>query len=205
MRARYLALGLVPALAGLAVPLLQAGGQSRPLATRDYPFQPVPFTAVTLTDDFWAPRIEINRTATVPVAFEQCERTNRVDTVRAGGAGAARRGAGQPQSARLSLRRHRRLQGDRGRRLHAARPSRSEARRLRRRPDRQDRRGAGAGRLPLHDAHHRPAASAPLGGSGALGAASATTATSSTTSDICSRRRRRTIWPPASGRCSTSR
>ncbi len=79
MRARYLALCLVPALAGLAVPLLQAGGQSRPAATRDYPFQPVPFTAVTLTDDFWAPRIEINRTATVPVAFEQCERTNRVD------------------------------------------------------------------------------------------------------------------------------
>jgi DUF1680 family protein len=41
--------------------------------------QPVPFTAVKLTDAFWAPRIEVNRTATIPVAFEQCERTNRVD------------------------------------------------------------------------------------------------------------------------------
>src|SRR5262245_4071041 len=50
-----------------------------PAPTRDYPVQPVPFTAVKLTDAFWAPRIEINRTATIPVAFEQCERTNRVD------------------------------------------------------------------------------------------------------------------------------
>ena len=70
-------------LAALVVPLLQdRGGASRqpaPPATRDYPVQPVPFTAVKLTDGFWAPRIEINRTATVPVAFEQCERTNRVD------------------------------------------------------------------------------------------------------------------------------
>src|SRR4029079_9186230 len=79
MRARSLALCLVPALAGLAVPLLQAGGQSRPAATRDYPVQPVPFTDVRLTDAFWARRIEINRTATVPVAFEQCEKTSRVD------------------------------------------------------------------------------------------------------------------------------
>lgn len=44
----------------------------------DYPFQPVPFTRVQLTDVFWAPRIETNRTVTIPVAFEQCERTRRV-------------------------------------------------------------------------------------------------------------------------------
>jgi uncharacterized protein len=80
MRARYIALCLVPVLAGLAMPMARAGGQSRPPApTRDYPVQPVPFTAVKLTDQFWAPRIETNRTATIPVAFEQCERTNRVD------------------------------------------------------------------------------------------------------------------------------
>ena len=60
------------------MPILQAGGQA-PAPTRDYPFQPVPFTAVHLNDVFWAPRIETNRTATIPVAFEQCERTGRVD------------------------------------------------------------------------------------------------------------------------------
>jgi DUF1680 family protein len=46
---------------------------------KDYPVQPVPFTAVHLTDTFWAPRIETNRAVTIPVAFEQCEITGRVD------------------------------------------------------------------------------------------------------------------------------
>jgi uncharacterized protein len=46
---------------------------------QDYPVQPVPFTAVHLNDVFWAPRIETNRTATIPAAFQQCERTGRVD------------------------------------------------------------------------------------------------------------------------------
>ena len=78
MLIRPLIQGVVFLAAIAAVPILQAGGQA-PAPTRDYPFQPVPFTAVKLTDEFWAPRIEINRTATVPVAFEQCERTNRVD------------------------------------------------------------------------------------------------------------------------------
>ncbi len=45
----------------------------------DYPVQPVPFTAVHLDDAFWAPRIEINRTVSVPSAFEQCELTGRVE------------------------------------------------------------------------------------------------------------------------------
>ena len=78
MPTRLAARRLVPVLASLAVPFLHAGQGPRP-SSRDYPVQPVPFTAVTLTDQFWAPRIEINRTATIPVAFEQCERTNRVD------------------------------------------------------------------------------------------------------------------------------
>src|SRR5687768_9099589 len=45
---------------------------------RDYPVQPVPFTSVKLTDAFWAPRIETNRRVTIPAAFQQCERTQRV-------------------------------------------------------------------------------------------------------------------------------
>lgn len=44
----------------------------------DYPIKPVPFTVVHLNDVFWAPRIEINRTASIPAAFEQCELTGRV-------------------------------------------------------------------------------------------------------------------------------
>ena len=51
----------------------------------DYPFQPVPFTAVHLTDAFWAPRIETNRLTTIPYAFGKCEETGRMDNfVRAG-------------------------------------------------------------------------------------------------------------------------
>ena len=46
---------------------------------RDYPVKPVPFTAVHVTDGFWAPRIEINRTVTIPFAFQKDEETGRVD------------------------------------------------------------------------------------------------------------------------------
>ena len=34
-----------------------------------YPVKPVPFTAVHFHDDFWAPRIELNRKATIPAAL----------------------------------------------------------------------------------------------------------------------------------------
>jgi hypothetical protein len=47
--------------------------------TRDYPIKPVPFTAVKLTDGFWAPRIETNRTVTIPAIFKKCEETGRID------------------------------------------------------------------------------------------------------------------------------
>ena len=47
-------------------------------ASRDYPVKPVPFTAVHFTDAFWLPRIETNRTVSVPFAFEKCEETKRV-------------------------------------------------------------------------------------------------------------------------------
>ena len=41
--------------------------------------KPVPFTAVHLDDEFWAPRIETNRSVTVPYAFGKCEETGRVE------------------------------------------------------------------------------------------------------------------------------
>jgi DUF1680 family protein len=46
---------------------------------RDYPIKPVPFTDVHVSDEFWAPRIEINRTVSIPTAFGECERTGRID------------------------------------------------------------------------------------------------------------------------------
>ena len=48
-------------------------------STHDYPFQPVPFTAVRLNDVFWAPRIETNRKVTIPAAFQKCEESGRVN------------------------------------------------------------------------------------------------------------------------------
>ena len=44
----------------------------------DYPINPVPFTSVKLTDNFWAPRIKKNATVTIPIAFRYCESTGRV-------------------------------------------------------------------------------------------------------------------------------
>ena len=45
---------------------------------KDYPIQAVDFTNVKLTDNFWLPRIEVNRTVTIPASFERCEATGRV-------------------------------------------------------------------------------------------------------------------------------
>ncbi len=44
----------------------------------DYPAAPVPFTDVHLTDAFWAPRLETNRTVTIPHIFKESEDTGRV-------------------------------------------------------------------------------------------------------------------------------
>jgi len=46
---------------------------------KDYPITPVPFTAVKVTDGFWAPRIETNRSVTIPAIFKKCEETGRID------------------------------------------------------------------------------------------------------------------------------
>jgi len=43
------------------------------------PITEVPFTRVRLSDSFWAPRIEINRTVSIPSAFRQCEVNGRFD------------------------------------------------------------------------------------------------------------------------------
>ncbi|TAJ58379.1 MAG: glycoside hydrolase family 127 protein [Chitinophagaceae bacterium] len=45
---------------------------------KDYAIQSVPFTQVSFTDQFWLPRIQTNRTVTIPASFERCESTGRV-------------------------------------------------------------------------------------------------------------------------------
>ena len=63
---------------GLFVILLPAVvAQTTPAA--DYPYQPVPFTKVKFADAFWLPRMETNRTETIPFAFKMCEDTNRLE------------------------------------------------------------------------------------------------------------------------------
>ncbi len=43
------------------------------------PITAVPFTDVHVNDQFWAPRIETNRTVSIPSAFHQCEINGRFD------------------------------------------------------------------------------------------------------------------------------
>ena len=45
---------------------------------KDYPIQALPFTQVKLADNFWLPRIETNRTVTIPASFERCRATGRI-------------------------------------------------------------------------------------------------------------------------------
>ncbi|MCK4506802.1 MAG: glycoside hydrolase family 127 protein, partial [Candidatus Aegiribacteria sp.] len=40
---------------------------------------PVPFHRVSVNDLFWSPRIETNRSVTVPLGYEQCRNTGRLD------------------------------------------------------------------------------------------------------------------------------
>lgn len=67
-QAFFLAFALAAALT------CQAAGRSR-----QQRIQEVPFTQVHLTDAFWAKRIEVNRTVSIPSAFRECERNGRFD------------------------------------------------------------------------------------------------------------------------------
>jgi DUF1680 family protein len=58
--------------------ILMITGCTNKLSSGDYPIQPVPFTSVKLTDNFWAPRILKNAEVTIPIAFGYCESTGRI-------------------------------------------------------------------------------------------------------------------------------
>lgn len=44
-----------------------------------YPIDPVPFTSVKITDNFWGQRLKASREVTIPLAFSKCEETGRYD------------------------------------------------------------------------------------------------------------------------------
>jgi uncharacterized protein len=56
--------------------IVQISSYAQPVM--DYPIQGVPFNQVNINDQFWSPRIEINRTVTIPSSFKKCEETGRV-------------------------------------------------------------------------------------------------------------------------------
>ena len=50
-----------------------------PIASpHDYPIRAVPMTAVTIDDGFWAPKLEVNRTVTIPHILKENDDTGRV-------------------------------------------------------------------------------------------------------------------------------
>ena len=44
-----------------------------------YPIDPVPFTTVKVTDNFWGQRLQASREVTIPLAFSKCEETGRYE------------------------------------------------------------------------------------------------------------------------------
>lgn len=47
--------------------------------------EPIPFTQVTLHDNFWAPKIKTNYKVTIPIAINQCYSSGRVDNFKIAG------------------------------------------------------------------------------------------------------------------------
>src|SRR4051812_3838163 len=47
-------------------------------------FVPLSFTNVVIDDGFWAPRIRTNREQTIPLQYDICKRTGRIDAFKLG-------------------------------------------------------------------------------------------------------------------------
>ncbi len=62
-------------LASLVMPMTA----KTPKSHHGYPIDPVPFTAVKVTDDFWGQRLKASREVTIPLAFSKCEETGRYE------------------------------------------------------------------------------------------------------------------------------
>jgi hypothetical protein len=62
-----------------ALPRLADARSGQAAPAKDYPIRAVPLTSVRITDGFWAPRRETNRTVTIPHIMQQNEVTGRID------------------------------------------------------------------------------------------------------------------------------
>ena len=58
--------------------MLLMGAASCYAQQKDYIITAVDFTKVELKDKFWLPRIETNRTVTIPASFARCQSTGRI-------------------------------------------------------------------------------------------------------------------------------
>jgi len=65
-------------LTTLAIVISALPHTARAELTRDYNVKPVPFSKVSVTDDFWTPRLETSRKKTIPYCLEKCEETGRI-------------------------------------------------------------------------------------------------------------------------------
>ena len=70
---------------GFAFILLYGCQEKRPASFSDYPIEPVAFTKVKVTDNFWATRMAVNHQITIPIAFRKAEETGRIDNFRIAG------------------------------------------------------------------------------------------------------------------------
>lgn len=66
-------------LALTALLAVSASAQQRQPLHSGYPIDPVPFTSVKVTDNFWGQRLQASREVTIPLAFSKCEETGRYD------------------------------------------------------------------------------------------------------------------------------
>jgi DUF1680 family protein len=72
-----------PVVGTMVIFLFIACATKKPSGT--YPIEPVSFTSVKLTDNFWAPKIQTNYKVTIPIAIGQCYNTGRVDNFKIAG------------------------------------------------------------------------------------------------------------------------
>jgi len=68
----------VVALSLLVCAALVSGQAPATKAARDYPIRAVPFYDVSVDDSFWAPRLERNRSVSIPHIMRENERTGRI-------------------------------------------------------------------------------------------------------------------------------
>jgi DUF1680 family protein len=86
---------LIPSSLLLAGLLTGAAAVLSSQARGEYPAAPVPFTDVHLADAFWAPRLETNRTITIPHNLRQLTESKRVENFERAAVAMASRAEGQ--------------------------------------------------------------------------------------------------------------